>query len=129
MLLDSVFVTPKGTALFFEISNLTLSYHSCFFNLFFFIWVLVFFCCSVKLNENQSNRALYEGTQLGGCIAVMSICDERGGGRGKRARKAGAVEAIRFACEYFHQQCPRTDEHFTAAKSTLKRMDKKCSIV
>ena len=84
---------------------------------------------SIKVNKNKSNRSLYEHTQLGGCIAIMSICDERGGGRGKRARKAGAVEAIRIACEYFHANIPRTEEHFTAAKSTLKRMDKKCSIV
>ena len=100
---------------------------------FFFSFFLRFtfhpFSHRIKLNAHKSNRSLYEHTQLGGCIAIMSICDERGGGRGKRARKAGAVEAIRSACEYFHQQCPRTDEHFTAAKSTLKRMDKKCSIV
>ena len=98
---------------------------------FFFFCIFFFknFPPRIKLNAHKSNRSLYEHTQLGGCIAIMSICDERGGGRGKRARKAGAVEAIRSACEYFHANSPRTAEHFTAAKSTLKRMDKKCSIV
>lgn len=81
-----------------------------------------------KLKSDRSNRDLYEKIQLGGCIAILSICEERGGGRGKRARKAGAADVVKEACEYFHANCPRTEDHFKAASQTLKRMDKKCSI-
>ena len=94
----------------------------------YFLFLYFYILSRIKLSASHNNRALFENTQLAGCIAILSICDERGGGRGKQARKAGAVEVTRAACEYFQANCPRTEQSFSTAKVTLKRMDKKCSI-
>ena len=78
--------------------------------------------------SNQSRTILYETIQLGGCIAIQSICDERGAGRGKQARKAGADDAVKAAATYFADNRPRTEAAFQASRAAAKRMDKKCSI-
>jgi hypothetical protein len=79
--------------------------------------------------SNKTRTILYETIQLGGCIAIQSVCDERGAGRGKQARKAGADDAVKAAATYFAKNRPRTEAAFQASRAAAKRMDKKCSIV
>jgi hypothetical protein len=79
--------------------------------------------------SNKTQTLLYETIQLGGCIAIQSVCDERGAGRGKQARRAGADDAVKSAAAYFAKNRPRTKAAFEASRAAAKRMDKKCSIV
>ena len=78
--------------------------------------------------SNRAQTLLYEKIQLGGCIAIQSVCDERGYGRGKQARKAGADDVVKAAALYFQDNRPRTEAAYQAIRPAVKRMDKKCSI-
>ena len=68
-----------------------------------------------------------ETVQIGGCIAIMNVSGQRGGGRGKRARKAGCETAIKHACELL--ETAGQPESLAAAKLAYKRMNKKCEVM
>ena len=65
--------------------------------------------------------------QIGGCIAIMNLSGERGGGRGKKARAAGCETAIKKACETL-EKLGQT-ESLAAAKLAYNRMNKKCELM
>ena len=66
-----------------------------------------------------------EKVQLFGCIAIMNVSGERGGGRGKKARSAGCEAAVKNACEYLESNGDK--ESLAAAKLAYKRMNKSAS--
>lgn len=68
-----------------------------------------------------------ESIQTAGCIAIMNVSGQRGGGRGKKARKAGCEMAIKHACELLENA--QQPESLAAAKLAYKRMNKKCELM
>ena len=61
-------------------------------------------------------------------MAIEAVSGERGGGRGKAARKANCEDVVRKACEHFAKS-PEKKEMLDVAKVAYGRMNKKCVIM